>query len=70
MTVHEALEHPWIKDDHTEYDKRIAGSKYMGVRTRIHQKYVSEQPLPPPLPSSRAEWSVTEFLHSFARAYK
>lgn len=41
MRVHDALEHEWLKQDHSEYDKRIAGSRYMGVRTRIHNKYVS-----------------------------
>lgn len=41
MTVHEALDHAWIKDDHLDLDKRIAGSRYLGVRTRIHDKYVS-----------------------------
>ncbi|KAF6030113.1 unc-22 [Bugula neritina] len=39
MTVHESLDHPWIKEDHTEFDKRISATKYLGVRTRIHNKY-------------------------------
>lgn len=42
MTVHEALEHGWLKEDNAHLDKRIAGNRYLGVRTRIHDKYVSK----------------------------
>ncbi|XP_067930808.1 twitchin-like [Watersipora subatra] len=39
MTVHEALEHEWLKSDLPGLDKRISGNRYLGVRTRIHEKY-------------------------------
>ena len=41
MTVHQASEHPWIKEEHTELDKRIPASRYAGVRDKMHEKYVS-----------------------------
>lgn len=41
MTVHQAAEHPWIKEEHQELDKRIPASRYNDVRKTIHDKYVS-----------------------------
>lgn len=41
MTVHQASEHPWIKEEHTELDTRIPASRYADVREKMHEKYVS-----------------------------
>ena len=43
MSVHEALEHPWLASsaDPSDSDERIPASNYHGVRDRIRQKYVS-----------------------------
>ncbi|XP_067934437.1 twitchin-like [Watersipora subatra] len=39
MTVHQASEHPWIKEEHTELDRRIPASRYADVRDKMHEKY-------------------------------
>lgn len=41
MNVHVASEHPWLKEEHTELDKRIPASRYADVREKIHERYVS-----------------------------
>ena len=39
MTVHEALDHPWIQGDH-DYTYRIPASRYAAFRKRWRSKYV------------------------------
>lgn len=40
MTIHEALEHPWL-NDRLEAPKEIPSDRYHGVRDAIRHKYVS-----------------------------
>ena len=40
MTIHDALDHPWLREDHPECDSRIASSRYDDVRRRIRGRYV------------------------------
>merc|ERR1719318_1941445 len=39
MTVHEALEHPWLKGDHSDLTQRIPSSRYAGIRKKIAERY-------------------------------
>lgn len=41
MTVHEALDHPWLKGDLGALDKRIPNERYHDFRNKIRDKYVS-----------------------------
>ncbi|ESO03551.1 hypothetical protein HELRODRAFT_191869 [Helobdella robusta] len=41
MTVHEALEHPWLSQPHPDYTHRIPGSRFSKIRQKIGGKYVS-----------------------------
>ena len=40
MTVHDALDHPWLREDH-DYNSRIPSSRFDGLRQRIRGRYVS-----------------------------
>lgn len=40
MTVHQAIDHPWLREEHSELDRRIPASRYNDVRDKIHEKYV------------------------------
>lgn len=39
MTVHEALDHPWLREDHSDRDSRIPSSRYDDFRRRIRARY-------------------------------
>ena len=41
MTVHEALEHAWLKGDHSNLTNRIPSSRYSKIRQKIKDRYVS-----------------------------
>ena len=41
MTVHQALEHAWLKGDHSDRTHRIPSSRYDKIRAKIQQRYVS-----------------------------
>ena len=40
MTVHDALDHPWLREDRLELDSRIPSSRFDDVRQRIRDRYV------------------------------
>jgi len=40
MTVHEALDHPWLATEHPELTSRIPASRYNRIRKQIKEKYV------------------------------
>lgn len=40
MTVHDALEHPWLREDDSGLDNRIASSRYEAMLRRIRGRYV------------------------------
>lgn len=42
MTVHDALEHPWLAEDRDGFDTRIPSSRFDSIRQRIRSRYVSE----------------------------
>ncbi|ESO91797.1 hypothetical protein LOTGIDRAFT_121777 [Lottia gigantea] len=47
MTVHEALEHPWLKGDLSDRTSRIPSSRYDKIRQKIKEKYADwPQPMP------------------------
>ncbi|XP_070200689.1 twitchin-like isoform X4 [Littorina saxatilis] len=47
MTVHESLEHPWLKGDHSNLTNRIPSSRYSKIRQKIKDKYADwPQPMP------------------------
>jgi hypothetical protein len=39
MTVHDALDHPWLREDRPEWDSRIPSSRWDDVRKRIRGRY-------------------------------
>ncbi|CAF0817484.1 unnamed protein product, partial [Didymodactylos carnosus] len=39
MTVHAALDHPWLREDKSELDTRIASSRFDNVRQRVRGRY-------------------------------
>jgi len=39
MTVHDALDHPWLREDRPELDSRIPSSRFDNVRQRIRDRY-------------------------------
>ena len=41
MTVHQCLEHAWLKGDHSSRTQRIPSSRYDKIRAKIREKYVS-----------------------------
>lgn len=41
MTVHQALEHAWLKGDHSDRTHRIPSSRYDKIRAKIKARYVS-----------------------------
>src|SRR6218665_3960383 len=40
MTIHDALDHSWLAEDHPDFTHRIPSSRYKQIRNRIQQKYV------------------------------
>jgi hypothetical protein len=40
MTVHDALDHPWLREDRPDLDSRIPSSRFDNVRQRIRGRYV------------------------------
>lgn len=40
MTVHDALDHPWLREDRSGLDYRIPSSRYDRFRQRIRDRYV------------------------------
>nr|KAG5709145.1 hypothetical protein BaRGS_028601 [Batillaria attramentaria] len=47
MTVHDSLEHPWLKGDHSNLTNRIPSSRYNKIRQKIKDKYADwPQPMP------------------------
>ena len=40
MTVHDALDHPWLREDRSDLDYRIPSSRYDRFRQRIRDRYV------------------------------
>ncbi|CAF1005436.1 unnamed protein product [Adineta steineri] len=38
MTVHDALNHPWLREDHLEFDSRIPSNRYDNIRQCIHRR--------------------------------
>lgn len=42
MTVHQALEHAWLKGDLSNRTHRIPSSRYDKIRAKIKERYVSE----------------------------
>jgi hypothetical protein len=41
MTIHDALDHPWLREDHSDRDSRIPANRFDNVRQRIRDRYVS-----------------------------
>ncbi|CAF3308218.1 unnamed protein product [Rotaria sp. Silwood2] len=39
MTIHEALDHPWLREDRPELDSRIPSSRFDDIRRRIRERY-------------------------------
>lgn len=39
MTVHDALEHPWLLEDRDDLDSRIPSSRYDNIRQSIRNRY-------------------------------
>jgi hypothetical protein len=39
MTVHDALDHPWLREDHPDLDSRIPSSRFDNIRRRIRDRY-------------------------------
>ena len=42
MTVHDALDHPWLREDHSELDSRIQSNRFDDIRNRIRGRYVCQ----------------------------
>ena len=40
MTVHDALDHPWLRGDRSDLDSRIPSSRFDRIRQRIRERYV------------------------------
>ncbi|KAK3703484.1 hypothetical protein RRG08_024788 [Elysia crispata] len=47
MTVHECLEHAWLKGDHSNLTNRIPSSRYSKIRQKIKERY-ADWPAPAP----------------------
>ncbi|XP_023931299.1 twitchin isoform X3 [Lingula anatina] len=47
MTVHDALDHPWINGDHSDLTHRISSTRYDAFRKKLHAKY-GDWPAPRP----------------------
>jgi len=41
MTVHEALDHPWLREDREGLDSRIPSSRWDDIRQRIRSRYAN-----------------------------
>jgi len=39
MTIHDALDHPWLREDRPELDSRIPSSRFDNVRQRTRARY-------------------------------
>lgn len=48
MTIHEALEHAWLKDDHGDLNTRIPASRYKAIRDKLRARFAD---WPHPLPT-------------------
>ncbi|XP_052825204.1 twitchin isoform X2 [Octopus bimaculoides] len=47
LTVHEAIDHAWLKGDHSNLTHRIPSSRYNKIRQKIKEKYADwPQPMP------------------------
>jgi hypothetical protein len=41
MTIHDALDHPWLReDDRSQRESRIPSNRFDNVRQRIRDRYV------------------------------
>lgn len=40
MTVHDALNHPWLRENRPELDSRIPSNRFDDIRQRIRDRYV------------------------------
>ncbi|RUS77264.1 hypothetical protein EGW08_014978 [Elysia chlorotica] len=47
MTVHECLDHAWLKGDHSNLTNRIPSSRYSKIRQKIKERY-ADWPAPAP----------------------
>jgi serine/threonine protein kinase len=56
MTVHEALDHPWLSVDHSDFNSRIPSSRYSNIRKQIKDKY-ADWPAPMPAIGRIANYS-------------
>ncbi|CAF1652343.1 unnamed protein product, partial [Adineta ricciae] len=56
MTIHDALDHPWLREDRPEFDSRIPSSRYDDVRRRIRGRY-ADYPDPAIGLGRMANWS-------------
>jgi len=56
LTIHEALSHPWLAEDHSDYNSRIPSSRYSKFRERIREKY-ADWPAPMPAIGRIANYS-------------
>lgn len=56
MTVHDALDHPWLREDRSGLDSRIPSNRYDDMRKRIRNRYA---PSPDPTIGlgRMADWS-------------
>ncbi len=39
MTIHDALDHPWLREDHSDWDSRIPSNRWDDMRQRIRARY-------------------------------
>ncbi|XP_052800015.1 twitchin-like isoform X4 [Mya arenaria] len=56
MTVHQSLEHPWLKGDHSDRTHRIPSSRYDKIRAKIRERY-ADWPMPMPAIGRIANYS-------------
>ncbi|XP_014665457.1 PREDICTED: twitchin-like isoform X3 [Priapulus caudatus] len=48
MTVHDALDHPWLKGDLSHYNNKIPNERYRNIRDKIRERYAAyPTPMPP-----------------------
>ena len=40
MTVHDALDHPWLREDRSDLDSRIPSGRFDDIRQRTRARYV------------------------------
>ncbi|CAF1142161.1 unnamed protein product [Rotaria sordida] len=56
MTVHDALDHPWLREDRPERDSRIPSNRFDNIRQRIRDRYAEYPDQIVPL-GRMADWS-------------